>query len=270
MVVAVSRRLAGQLAVPNAPVTDLVVGGALVAYHVAVHGRGRGTHRLAANVGVAALAVAAARRCGVSRAEMGLSREAVGPGVAAGVVCAVPLAAAIGCGFINRRTRPFLHDARAEALQPHQLAFEVFVRIPLETALAEELLFRGVYLALARRRGSDVYAILASSLAFGLWHVPPARAALHRTASGRLARDRRSHRVSAVSAMVASTAIAGAGLAALRLRSRSVIAPVIVHGVLNATALMGAWVAARSSQQVPGRLPWERHRDRLATFAPPG
>ena len=48
----------------------------------------------------------------------------------------------------------------------------------------------------------------------------------------------------ATAAVVAVTAAAGVGLAALRLRSGSVAAPVIVHAALNMAAFAGVWVTA--------------------------
>jgi uncharacterized protein len=112
--------------------------------------------------------------------------------------------------------------------------FETLVRIPLETALAEEVIFRGVLLALGLRSRSRGWAIVTSSVLFGLWHVVPRLGAPARDAYGR-------PDASATAAVFATTAIAGAGFAWLRLRAGSVLAPVLAHAALNMAAFAGVW-----------------------------
>jgi membrane protease YdiL (CAAX protease family) len=217
--------------------TDLLAAGLLLGYHAAVHERWSREGRFAANLVAAGTAVGIGAATGLTTDEMGLSSRKAGPGLVCGAVVAAPVAAAIvGAANIPHAHRLFA-DERAGALSRRDAAFEILVRIPFETGLAEEVLFRGVHLGLTRRLHATPWAVTRTSVAFGLWHVLPAFASLRRTAAGAALADSPARRASAVAATVAATALAGAFFAALRLRSGSVLAPVIVHTVLNATAL---------------------------------
>jgi len=116
-------------------------------------------------------------------------------------------------------------------------AYALFARIPIETALAEEVLFRGVHLAATRRMYSSGWAALRTSLAFGAWHVPPSwRHGAGKSVGGRAA---------AVALDVGTTTLAGLAFTRLRTRSGSVVAPALVHAALNGTAFAAAVFAHR-------------------------
>lgn len=223
----------------------MLAGAALLAYHGAVHGRGTPNRRIAANLTVATASVAGAAAFGVTPDEMGIAPARLRRGARVGVVTALPLVAGVTGAFAARRGRTLLHDRRVDALAPRAVAFELIVRIPLETALAEEILFRGVHYALVRRDVPTVQAVATTSLVFGLWHVPPALAALGRTTAGERVGATAARRTGAVAGTVAITALAGAGFTLLRIRSGSLLAPVIVHAAVNATAFSASWIAAR-------------------------
>src|SRR4029450_7903746 len=79
-------------------------------------------------------------------------------------------------------TRQAFADTRATSLSGAALLWHLLVRIPLGTALLEEVAFRGVVYAMVERRrgvrgggvGSAVrLGVVGSSLLFGLWHVLP-------------------------------------------------------------------------------------------------
>ena len=114
------------------------------------------------------------------------------------------------------------------------------MRIPLETALAEELIFRGVLLGLGLRVRSPLGAVVSSSIWFGLWHVYPTLGSIGGAAAAS-SWATEPHRVGgATAAVVASHRRARALLfAGLRLRSGSVAAPVIAHAALNMAAFAG-------------------------------
>jgi membrane protease YdiL (CAAX protease family) len=115
-----------------------------------------------------------------------------------------------------------------------EAAFETLVRVPFETALAEELIFRGALLGIALDLRSPARAIAFSSLAFGLWHVPPTRQSFDPSTG----------------AIIIATTAAGVGFALLRLRAKSVAAPIVVHAALNMAAYAGVWLTARSTASV--------------------
>jgi uncharacterized protein len=112
------------------------------------------------------------------------------------------------------------------------------VRIPFATALAEELLFRGALLALFRRRRSEAAAVVWTSLLFGAWHVLPTIDHYRGNPVSDLVADPGRGRRLAVLATTLSTAGAGVVFAGLRLRSRSVLAPVLAHAAINVSAYL--------------------------------
>ena len=52
-------------------------------------------------------------------------------------------------------------------------AYDVAIRIPLGTALPEELIFRGALFAVLSRSRDRLTAALISSMLFGFWHLGP-------------------------------------------------------------------------------------------------
>ncbi len=220
--------------VRSAVAAELAAIGCVAAFNIIVT-RIRRRARLPANLGAAVALAGVARMSGVSPSELGLSRADVGRGTRIGLVAAAPLAAASAGAVALPRTRRLLTDEKITGTSPTEAVFETLVRIPLETALSEEVIFRGVLLALGLRSRSRGWAVVTSSVLFGLWHVVPTMGALARGAN-----DRPDARAGASTvAVVATTAIAGAGFAWLRLRAGSVVAPSLAHAALNMVAFAG-------------------------------
>ncbi len=157
-------------------------------------------------------------------------------GLTLGLALTLPLYAAL----LSRRTAALIADRRVAGLGGAGLAYQTLVRIPLGTALLEEVAFRGVLFASWRQDG-DVEAAVLSSLAFGLWHISPTL---------NLLRANRPHaapgiRVSVVVGAVCLTSVAGAGLVWLRVESAGLLAPWALHAALNSGATMAAALAHR-------------------------
>jgi membrane protease YdiL (CAAX protease family) len=106
--------------------------------------------------------------------------------------------------------------------------------------VAEELVFRSAVLGIGLRRTSTARAVALSSFAFGCWHVRSARRAHEANAATATIAARAGGQRATVAATVIATTAAGVGFALLRLRTRSVVAPIIVHAALNAAAFAGA------------------------------
>jgi hypothetical protein len=70
-------------------------------------------------------------------------------------------------------TRSYFLDQRAIGGGTGHLLYEVLVRIPFGTALAEEVVFRGSLLGLFLQRHSRTTATAMTSVLFGFWHVVP-------------------------------------------------------------------------------------------------
>jgi hypothetical protein len=225
---------------PSRPfLVEVAAVGSVALYNVVSHRHVGRRARLATNVGAAAALVGLARASGLGAVELGLGPGDLGRGIRTGTRAAVPIVAAVAAAVAVPRTRALLADEQITGTGRAEAAFETFVRIPLETALAEEIIFRGVLLGLALRSRTPLGAVVSSSIWFGLWHVYPTLGSLGRGAGGEVVGDK-PHRVGgATAAVVVSTAAAGAVFAGLRLRSKSIAAPVIAHAALNMAAFAG-------------------------------
>jgi CAAX protease family protein len=185
------------------------------------------------------LAVAAAL-AGLTRAELGLGRW--GAGLRWGAVPAAVLVAAYAIALAVGPAREALADTSDRGWPAVALA--TLVVIPLGTVLPEELAFRGVLWALLCRRSGPWVATAGSSVLFGLWHVLPALgggpanevvvAAVGSGGTGTAIR---------VAGTVVFTGAAGVGLCWLRMRSGSLLAPILLHWAVNGLGLLAVQLA---------------------------
>lgn len=237
---------------PWRPSAAALVSG-LMAHNIIVHRLLPGRAELPAKLAFAGAATLLARRAGATWAELGLSRLTAGHGLRVGLVAGGSMAAAVVGAAAWPATRASFDDPRARGVSAADAGWQLLVRIPLATALHEEVVFRGVLpvvlgRALGRRRGQ-----LASAGLFGLWHVLPtldltrgnAAAATVATGWGR---------APAALAAVLLTAASAPAFAALQRHSGSVLAPTVAHAALNDAAyLAGLLVAHRSRLAARGR-----------------
>jgi CAAX protease family protein len=203
----------------------------------------------ALNLATAAGLTVFARHAGCSRSDLGLGAEDAGRGLRVGLGGAGVAGGAVAVGATLPVTGRFFHDRRVVDVGRGEAAYQLAVRIPLATALTEELVFRGALLALFRQRRSATAAVGWTSLLFGVWHVLPTVEHYQGNPARDLVTDPGTGRRLAVLATTLSTAGVGAGFAWLRLRSRSVLAPVLAHAALNISAyLAGRRVANRQAR----------------------
>ena len=195
---------------------------------------------LAMLVGVALLAVA----LGMDRRDLGILRRDVASGVRwGGVTAGVVVAAVVVAASIPALAGAF-DDARVHIELP-ALLIRVLVIIPIATVALEELAFRGLLLASLARVVSTTRAIVLSAVAFGLWHAPGAWRSADANAVLDEAATSTAGRLGIVVATVAATTVAGLVFAWLRVRSQSLVAPIMVHVATNVTPFVAAWVLAR-------------------------
>jgi uncharacterized protein len=192
--------------------------------------------------GVAAgVLLATGRWTGLTWAELGLSRQRLLAGLRWGGACFAVVALALAAAVAIAAVRPALTDARAADVSAGDVAVEVLVRIPLGTVLWEEVAFRGVLLAALARVMPVRRAVVVASIVFGVWHIRP-------TLSGLAANDAIGATwvtIFAVLGVCAFTAAAGALLCWLRLRSGSLLAPVLLHLATNTLGTVAAVAAHR-------------------------
>ena len=136
----------------------------------------------------------------------------------------------------------FFHDSRIAAMNAREFVAHTVLRIPVVSALAEEVLFRGVVWALLASIGGTPFALIGSSVAFGLWHV---------VVSAHQAKRLDTPMARWIAGSVVATFAAGMGFGLIRLLTGSVWAPAVVHATINLVGSIGARVASRS--QVPPR-----------------
>jgi membrane protease YdiL (CAAX protease family) len=188
------------------------------------------------NVALGAALVAVARRAGSSWEHLGLARRHVRQGLAVGAVAASAAAAGMVVAAALPWTRGLFDDERVPAdASGRQRLYQTALRIPVGTAAFEEMAFRGVLLALLRRRLRLGAAIAVNSALFGLWHIVPTLATAR--ANGIVGMGR----VGLVIGSVVTTAVGGAVFCALRLRGRHLVAPALLHIAFNDTGYLLAW-----------------------------
>ncbi|GIF71991.1 hypothetical protein Asi02nite_15090 [Asanoa siamensis] len=122
--------------------------------------------------------------------------------------------------------------------------YAAFLSVPVGTVLLEEVGFRGVLWGMVCRLRGPVWATLVSSLLFGFWHVLPS---LGLGGNNRVVGALSGSTFLITLAAVLATALAGVLFAALRWRSRSLLAPFVLHWATNGLGyLLGAAIWAIS------------------------
>jgi membrane protease YdiL (CAAX protease family) len=181
---------------------------------------------------VAAAVVAVGTWGGLGLAELGLSPSRLRSGLAWGGAAFGLVAVVILFGLALPASRTDFHTARGQ-VGAGELLVELLVTIPLGTVVVEELAFRGVLLGLLLRLLTPIPAVVVCSVLFGLWHV---RGVVDTTGGSH------AHVVAAALGTVLATGGAGAVFCWLRLRSGSLIAPVLAHLATNTLGLVATWL----------------------------
>ncbi|HKQ00824.1 MAG TPA: CPBP family intramembrane glutamic endopeptidase [Actinomycetes bacterium] len=200
-----------------------------------------GVH-VAVGFGVAAGMVVAGRAGGLTAADLGLARSTWIPGLRWGAAAAALVGAAFALSLLIAPVREAVPDGDGGLGWATLRA--VLLVVPLGTVVPEELAFRGVLLALlGRRYGVRAGALLSSGL-FGLWHVLPSLGggAANATIAGVVGADAGGMAVRVV-VTVLFTSLAGVALCWLRLRSDSLLAPMMAHWTVNGLGVIVATLA---------------------------
>ncbi|MDX1621426.1 MAG: CPBP family intramembrane glutamic endopeptidase [Nitriliruptorales bacterium] len=223
---------------------------ALVTYNIATN-RDESTDAayLLRNLAAGGVLFLVSQAAGLSLDDLGLAPADLDDGWRWGrlAVVGVAVGSAVAGALANRvpLLSQLLSDRRAD-LPLDRLMFHVLVRIPVGTAAFEEFAFRGLLLSAFAASWGDGWAVVTSSLAFGFWHVGPAR--LTARINGR--NEPQQVRADVFTA-VAATTLGGVGFALLRLGSGSLLAPVLAHASINAFGLLVAAVVQRTGGVEP-------------------
>ena len=234
----------------RAVVNDAAVAAGVLGYSVVLNRVIPARAHIAANLAVSAGAVLAARAAGASWSDLGLAPADVGRGARAGAAAGALVLLGTTALVAAPQTRPRFEAARHVHEHPNPL-FELALRIPIGTALSEELLFRSAALAAFGRHGSPRRAIALSSVVFGLWHVLPTFDARRGADPSTRLADPATRRE--IAATVGLTTLAGVLFGALRRVSGSVVAPAFAHAAVNGSTFAAARLAGRRLQLAAGR-----------------
>jgi membrane protease YdiL (CAAX protease family) len=173
---------------------------------------------------------------GLDRAGLGLS----GARVRSGLIYGGAVLGVILVGLLIVRFVPFtsglMNDDQAD-VSGWTMLFETLVVIPFGTVALEEIAFRGTLLGLLRTHLDTVPAVLVSAVFFGLWHINSVIRDNHGQSGAAIA--------GATIATLIATTIAGVGFAWLRVRSDSLIAPMLAHVATNSLTFAVAWSIVR-------------------------
>jgi membrane protease YdiL (CAAX protease family) len=202
----------------------------------------RQTFLLYTNLAVMCALVAFALALGTTRRELGLApgtwmRDAMW-GAALGLALAlIPVAFILIAPFV---TGDPLHVEDIDTLAGREIALRVAFRVPVGTALPEEVISRGVLFALWLRASGESAAVLATSLVFALWHIVISFGSV----SGAGVVERPELVAAGYLLALAGLFIGGVMFAWLRIRTGNVVAPVVVHWLVVALMQLAVWARA--------------------------
>jgi CAAX protease family protein len=193
------------------------------------------------NLAILGVAVALARHAETTWVDIGMWSHRFKRGIQLGLLALAMIALVVGVGVAIPATRDLFHDERVIDASGGAVLFNALVRIPIATAFYEEMLFRGVLFGMFARKWAPLWAALASSALFGLWHILPTLNTLDVNPAGDLFNGVVGA-VVAASGAVAGTAVAGLAFLWLRLRANSTLAPWLAHIGTNSVTLLAAWL----------------------------
>jgi len=173
------------------------------------------------------------RQAKLTPSEVGLSKAKISSGLRWGAACVLIVGVVISLAAAIHP--PFFMDTRYNESIQHAVIKSI-VFIPLATVLFEEFIFRGLLLALLGRRYSLRHSVIISSLCFGLWHAFSSLGVNAGMSSGvgTLAK------LGTMLGVMVVTAAAGVLFCVVRIKSGSLIAPILFHWSINSFALVAA------------------------------
>jgi membrane protease YdiL (CAAX protease family) len=220
----------------------LAVSAAVLAYGngvAAVSDETRDRFLLYTNAAMVAAMVGVFLAMRVSASELGLAWRGLGRDAALGLgiglgLATVPVLFILLAPFV---TGEAVRSEAVEGVSAGELALRAGVLLPLQTALPEEVLHRGVVFAAWMRAGGIRAAVVMSALVFALWHVVISLGSVQEAEVV----SQQALVLLGYGLALAALFVGGAAFALLRWRTGSVAAPAFVHWSVVAAMYVALW-----------------------------
>jgi membrane protease YdiL (CAAX protease family) len=193
---------------------------------------------------------------GVNLHDMAIGLHAVGKSVIIVAGILLFIAVILSLAYLVPPLKKLMSDGPSKRSDKKHALNELLVRVPFGTALSEEIIFRGVLLGMLLQDVSRIQAIIASAVAFGLWHVVPTLQTVRANDAFKdLIGDQKRHHAISIVTTVLVTGVAGVVFAWLRLLADNLIAPWLVHTFINGFAIGNAyiWLIIAKLRQAEGQ-----------------
>jgi membrane protease YdiL (CAAX protease family) len=183
----------------------------------------------------------------LSWTDLGLGRSTWVTGLVWSLGIVVLVGTVIGIAGAVPGLRHLFADDRITQVSGAETARKALLDIPFGTVLIEEFAFRGVMLALVTTITSTLWAVVVTSVLFGLWHISPALEMhdSHNATNG-------SSWVTVVGT-VFFTGLSGVGFALLRIFTGSLLPPAALHWAANGTGVVVGWVVHNVTSRIVER-----------------
>ena len=191
------------------------------------------------HLGILGIALVIARAAGTTWTAMGLRPDRAVRGLKVGAVVIGVIAAGIAIAIAIPQTRELFRDERIIDATIASSLFQALVRVPLATALYEELLFRGIVFGMLMHRLKPITAGILTSVLFGFWHILPTLDTIQTNPAGDAFSGFMGVTV-AIFGSVLATGGAGLGFLLVRLYANSTWASVLMHIGTNSAAILGS------------------------------
>lgn len=183
---------------------------------------------------------------GLDAPEVGLGRSTWVHGIAIAVGIVVVVGVVIGIAGSIPRLQHLFADERITEVSGLETTRKALLDIPFGTVLIEEFAFRGVLLALGDVLWPLPWAVVWTSVLFGLWHISPALE-MHDSHTATQGSS-----WTTVLGTVVFTGLSGVGFALLRLWTGSLFPPAALHWAANGSGVVVGWFVHRRLRRAKG------------------
>jgi membrane protease YdiL (CAAX protease family) len=220
---------------------DVVVIAAILAYGTILARFIPRKAHIRSNVLAALATIAFGLFLGLSLPQMGLTLDGVKNVIVISALATIVIfLVTFAMSFLPFLKHIFLGESFANA-RVRSVFFEAGFRIPLGTALVEEILFRGVLLGVLLQSYSPLTSSIIAAAVFGLWHIAPSINSIEsNTAVQERMRTKSLRAKGSVAGIVFVTFTAGMFFNWLRIISGTILTTWLVHWAINSSGAVAS------------------------------